>query len=141
MALPSAEETGNMAEMEMQWAVKAMSHAETYMGLLRKVGPNNFRLCPIEDELYDDFKANFPDLNLKVLNEDDFKTETAKAKWREFMTKYEHKIHDYNFGSLLRIDCTGDYTEENSMFAMRTQFLCIEIARNRENLNNNISEN
>ncbi|KAJ2520927.1 hypothetical protein GGH20_004419, partial [Coemansia sp. RSA 1937] len=65
MALPNAEETGNMAEMEMQWAVKAMSHAETYMGLLRKVGPNNFRLCPIEDELYNDFKANFPDLNLK----------------------------------------------------------------------------
>ncbi|KAJ2358286.1 hypothetical protein GGF43_000915 [Coemansia sp. RSA 2618] len=140
MALPNAESTGNMAEMEMQWAVKAMNHAETYMSLLKSVGPGKFRLCPIEDELYEDFKANFPDLNIKVLNEDEFKTETAKAKWREFMTKYEHRVNDYNFGSLLRINCTGTYTEENTMFAMRTQFLCIEIARNKENLNNNINE-
>ncbi|KAI9479023.1 hypothetical protein LPJ78_005491 [Coemansia sp. RSA 989] len=135
MALPRAEDTGNMVEMEMQWAVKAMHHAETYMKLLKAVGPGNFRLCPIEDELYEDFRKNFPDLKIDVLNEEDFKSEMSKAKWREFMNKYEHSIKDYNFGSLLRIDCTGDYTEENTMFAMRTQFLCIEIARNKEGLN------
>ncbi|KAJ2077078.1 hypothetical protein H4R24_005340 [Coemansia sp. RSA 988] len=140
MSLPTAEETGNMAEMEMQWAVKAMHHAETYMKLLRSVGPGKFRLCPIEDELYKDFRKNFPTLNIAHLDADDFKTEASKAKWREFINKYENRITDFNFGSLVRIDCKGDYTEENSMFAMRTQFLCIEIARNKEGLNKEITQ-
>ncbi|KAJ1726648.1 hypothetical protein LPJ61_005045 [Coemansia biformis] len=135
MGLPTADETANMAEMEMQWAVKAMHHADTYMKLLRAVGPGKFRLCPIEDELHADFRKNFPALDVARLDESEFKTEAAKAKWREFMTKYEGRVADYNFGTLVRIDCAGEYTESNSMFAMRTQFLCIEIARNKEGLN------
>jgi hypothetical protein len=89
----------------------------------------------IDDEIYEDFRKNFPDLDIRRLNEEDFKSEPAKKKWREFMMPYEKRVNDYNFGSLLRIDTTGDYTEENTMFAMRMQFLCIEIARNREGLN------
>ncbi|KAJ1847932.1 hypothetical protein LPJ70_001286, partial [Coemansia sp. RSA 2708] len=91
MVFPRAEETGNMAEMEMQWAVKAMHHAETYMKLLKSVGPTKFRLCPIQDELYDDFRKNFPNLKIDKLDEEDFKSETSKAKWREFINKYEHR--------------------------------------------------
>lgn len=140
MALPKAEDTSNMAEMEMQWAVKAMHHAETYMKLLQSVGGGNFRLTPIDNELYDDFKKNFPDLKVDVLDENDFKTEVSKAKWREFMSKYEHKVADYNFGSLIRLDCTGDYTEANTMFGMRTQFYCIEISRNKEGLNDSLKK-
>ncbi|KAJ1999470.1 hypothetical protein GGI04_003556 [Coemansia thaxteri] len=140
MSFPSAEQTGNMVEMEMQWAVKAMHHAETYMKLLKTVGGKNFKLTPIDDELYEDFMENFADLNIATLDENDFKTEVAKAKWREFMTKYEHRVNDYNFGTLLRIDASGDYSEENSMFAMRTQFYCIEIARTRANLNDAMKE-
>ncbi|KAI8321458.1 DUF757-domain-containing protein [Martensiomyces pterosporus] len=135
MSLPRAEDTGNMVEMEMQWAVKAMHHAETYMKLLKAVGGKSFKLTPIDDELYNDYKANFPEISAAKLNEDDFKTEKAKAKWRNFINKYEKKVKDFNFGSLLRIDCAGDYTEENTMFATRTQFYCIEIARNKEGLN------
>ncbi|KAJ2365649.1 hypothetical protein IW150_006157 [Coemansia sp. RSA 2607] len=138
MALPTAEETGNMAEMEMQWAVKAMHHAETYMKLLKTVGGNNFKLTAIDDELYADFKKNFPDLNIEKLDESEFKTEVSKAKWRDFINKYENRVTDFNFGSLVRIDCKGDYTEDNTMFVMRTQFYCIEIARNKEGLNDSI---
>ncbi|KAJ1813795.1 hypothetical protein LPJ56_005054 [Coemansia sp. RSA 2599] len=140
MGLPRADETGNMAEMEMQWAVKAMHHSETYMKLLKSVGGKNFRLTPIDDELYKDFKANFPDLKIDQLNENDFKTESAKAKWREFINKYENRVTDFNFGSLVRIDCKGDYTENNTMFVMRTQFYCIEIARNKEGLNDGLCQ-
>ncbi|KAJ2768450.1 hypothetical protein IWQ56_002934 [Coemansia nantahalensis] len=128
-----------MAEMEMQWAVKAMHHAETYMKLLKAAGPGKFKLCPIEDELHSDFRRHFPDLDVARLDESEFKTEAAKAKWREFMTKYEGRIADYNFGTLVRIDPAGDYTEANSMFVVRTQFLCVEIARNREGLNDAIT--
>ncbi|KAJ2778137.1 hypothetical protein GGI15_004266 [Coemansia interrupta] len=138
MALPTAEETGNMAEMEMQWAVKAMHHAETYMKLLKSVGGKNFRLTAIDDELYADFKKNFPNLNIEKLDESEFKTEVSKAKWRDFINKYENRVTDFNFGSLVRIDCKGDYTEENTLFVMRTQFYCIEIARNKEGLNDSI---
>ncbi|KAJ2768512.1 hypothetical protein GGI18_005580, partial [Coemansia linderi] len=74
------------------------------------------------------------------LDERDFKSDVAKAKWREFMNKYENKVKDYNFGSLLRIDCTGDYSEENTMFVMRTQFYCIEIARNKQGLNDALKQ-
>ncbi|KAJ2830889.1 hypothetical protein GGI24_001795 [Coemansia furcata] len=135
MSLPKAEDTGNMLEMEMQWAVKAMHHAETYMKLIKAIDGKDLKLTPIDDELHSDFKKNFPDLNVAKLDEKDFKSDVAKAKWREFMNKYELKVKDYNFGSLLRIDCTSDYSEENTMFVMRTQFYCIEIARNKQGLN------
>ncbi|KAJ2718804.1 hypothetical protein GGI07_005580 [Coemansia sp. Benny D115] len=135
MSFPTANQTGNMVEMEMQWAVKAMHHAETYMKLLKTVGGKNFRLTPIDDEIYADFKKNFPELNVAKLDENEFKTEVSKAKWREFISKYENRVSDFNFGSLVRIDCTGDYTEENTMFVMRTQFYCIEIVRNKDGLN------
>ncbi|KAJ2156339.1 hypothetical protein GGF46_005251 [Coemansia sp. RSA 552] len=140
MALPSADQTGNMAEMEMQWAVKAMHHAETYMKLLKAVGPGKFSLSKNDAALYADFKKNFPDFDIAQLNEDDFKTEKAKAKWRDFMAKHEEDVFDHNFGTLLRIDCKGDYDEKNSMFAMRTQFACIEIARNKEGLNDAVAQ-
>ncbi|KAJ1952056.1 hypothetical protein GGI12_006342 [Dipsacomyces acuminosporus] len=140
MSLPRAEDTGNMVEMEMQWAVKAMHHAETYMKLLKSVGGKNFKLTAIDDELYSDYKANFPEIDISKLDENLFKTEKAKAKWRNFINKYENRVKDFNFGSLLRIDCIGDYTEENSMFVTRTQFYCIEIARNKEGLNDSLKQ-
>ncbi|KAI8054462.1 putative polysaccharide biosynthesis protein [Syncephalis plumigaleata] len=135
MSLPKPEELGQLPEIEKQWAVKAMHHAETYMNLLQVMDGANLRLTNIDDELLADFRTNFPDMDVRMLNEEDFKTEDAKKKWREMIMPYEKRITDYNFGSLLRIDVTKDYTEENTMFAMRTQFLCIEIARNREGLN------
>ncbi|ORX72261.1 DUF757-domain-containing protein [Linderina pennispora] len=140
MSLPKAEETANMVEMEMQWAVKAMHHAETYMKLLQAVGGKNLKLTPIDDELYEDLKAHFPDLKLDVLDEAQFKTEKAKAAWRDFINKYEKRVKDFNFGSLVRIDCKGDYTEENSMFVTRTQFYCVEVARNKEGLNDSVKQ-
>lgn len=35
------------------------------------------------------------------------------------MTPFEHKIDDYNFGTLIRADCREDYTEQNSIFGER----------------------
>jgi hypothetical protein len=55
------------------------------------------------------------------LNEEDFKTDKAKAKWRDWINKYEKRVNEYNFGSLLRIDPRDDYTEQNTMFGMRMQ--------------------
>lgn len=85
-------------------------------------------------------------------------------RWRPFCNKFEGTVEDFNYGTLLRLDCEKDYTEENTIFgeititvlnitmlyfvalklnhfsiictaATRIQFFAIEIARNREGYN------
>lgn len=41
----------------------------------------------------------------------------------------------------VRIDSSDEYSESNSILVTRIQFLCIEIARNREGHNDNIRNN
>ena len=132
----TAENAENLEEIEKQWAVKAMHHAETYFSLLTKVDGAKLRLTKIDDEIYEDFVNHFPHLNVASLDEmNDFKTENAKAKWREFIMKwalclcgfgpifltqshprYENKVQDYNFGTLLRIRSNAEYAEDNCFF-------------------------
>ena len=64
----------------------------------------------------------------------------GKEKWRNWCEQYKERVQDYNFGTLLRLDPTDDYTEKNSCFALRVQFLAIEIARNKEGKNQKIFE-
>ncbi|OLY84653.1 Protein PBDC1 [Smittium mucronatum] len=129
--LPVAEDAENMPEIEMQWAVLAMNHAEAYWGLLQQRPGRDIRLTKVDDEIYKEFREIFPDLNVEFLQEDsDFKSPEMKAKWREFINRYEKKVKDFAFGSLLRINTHEGYEEKNSMF---------EIARNREGFNNEFS--
>ncbi|KAG8921468.1 hypothetical protein FRC00_008610 [Tulasnella sp. 408] len=118
----------------------------------------------LDDEIFEDFSKTFPHYvenldSLAKLDEEQVKSNEGKDKWREFMGRYEKKINDYNFGTLLRPDCKDEYTEKNSMFGefalstlvgrplqtivspdlvTRTQFYAIEIARNRLGLNDEI---
>lgn len=39
------------------------------------------------------------------------------------MNKYEKRVNEYNFGSLIRIDCKEDYTEQNTMFGKFILFI------------------
>ncbi|NXP61404.1 PBDC1 protein, partial [Chloropsis cyanopogon] len=59
-------------------------------------------------------------------------------KWRPFCLRFEGLVEDFNFGTLLRLDARGEYTEENSILATRIQFFAIEIARNREGCNDEV---
>ncbi|KAG0030914.1 hypothetical protein BGZ81_002054 [Podila clonocystis] len=138
MSLPSADELEQLEEIEKQWAVKAMHHAETYFSLLQAIDGSKLKLTKIDDEIFDDFKATFgDDFPVAVLDEArDFKSPEMKEKWRNFINRYEGgKVTDYNFGSLLRLDAGEEYTESNTMFVTRMQFLTIEIARNKAGLN------
>lgn len=84
----TAENAENHPDIEKQWAVKSFHHAETYFKLISSLDPSKIKLTPIDNEIYDAFRKEFPDLDVKVLNEmDDFKTEKAKAKWRDFIMK------------------------------------------------------
>lgn len=76
----------------------------------------------IDDEIFEDFKATFgDDFPVAVLDEArDFKSPEMKEKWRIFINRYEGgKVTDYNFGSLLRLDASEEYTESNTMFGKK----------------------
>ena len=52
------------------------------------------------------------------------KNKEGKEKWREWCEQYKETVQDYNFGSLLRLNPTEDYSEQNSCFALRVQLGC-----------------
>jgi hypothetical protein len=61
-------------------------------------------------------KLAYPDMNLANIDENDLKTDAAKASWREFIKAFEKKLKDFNFGTLLRLNAAEDYTETNTTF-------------------------
>ncbi|KAI5480826.1 Yst0336-like domain protein [Pseudohyphozyma bogoriensis] len=140
-----AENAPNHEEIEMQFAVVCFEHAETYFNLITKIKPSTLpRLTKHDDLLMEAFAAAFPELQsderLSKINEDEMKSPENKKRWRAFMMPFENLVDDYNFGTLIRADCEGEYDEKNSIFGLRTQFYAIEIARNRRKLNDKIWE-
>ncbi|KAK7078923.1 polysaccharide biosynthesis domain containing protein 1 [Halocaridina rubra] len=131
----SADSLGNDSTMEHLWAMKAMEHAEIYFNLLCAVDPRLLKLTPKDDLIYTAFRKEFPDFNIAKLDEKELKSNEAKQKWRPFCMQFEKEIEDYSFATLVRIDGSNEYSEENSILVTRIQFFCIEIARNREGLN------
>ncbi|KAJ3000861.1 polysaccharide biosynthesis domain containing protein 1 [Globomyces sp. JEL0801] len=131
----------------MHWAIKAIQHAETYFNLLTAFPSDKIKLTKYDNQIYEAFRKEFPNMKIDIVQEiNDFKTEAAKSKWRNFIEKYKPSyliirlmesidLDDYNFGTLLRNNCTLEYSEENSFFVTRIQFLCVEIARNVEKFN------
>lgn len=136
----------NLLEIEKQFAVKAVEHAQTYWNILEKVPPRGLRLTKLDDEIYEHVMSAFPELSgndhekLVKLDEDWLKSEDGKKRWRAFVNAYEKKVKDFNFGSLIRTDAGLEYSETNTIFVTRMQFYAIEIARNRLGLNDTIHE-
>ncbi|KAM8972424.1 protein PBDC1 [Pelodytes ibericus] len=134
LSLP-AEAYGNDPNVEMIWAMKAYQHAEVYFNLISSVDPRLLRLTKTDNLIYSTFREDFPQLQIDKLDPDDLKSPAAKEKWRPFCNKFEKEVEDFNYGTLLRLDSSKDYTEENTIFSTRIQFFAIEIARNREGCN------
>ncbi|XP_054258163.1 protein PBDC1 [Macrosteles quadrilineatus] len=133
-----AEEFENDQTIEAMWAIKAYEHAEIYFNILCSVDPRLLRLTPHDDLIYKTFREEFPNLDVKVLNEDEIKSPEGKEKWRPFCEKFKTTVEDYSFGTLVRVKSDGEYSEDNSMLTTRIQFLAIELARNREGYNDDI---
>uniref|UniRef100_A0A663E8M0 Polysaccharide biosynthesis domain containing 1 n=1 Tax=Aquila chrysaetos chrysaetos TaxID=223781 RepID=A0A663E8M0_AQUCH len=121
--------------VELAWAMKAHQHAQVYFNLISSVDPKFLNLTKVDDQIYSEFRKSFKDLKIDVLDPEELKSESAKEKWRPFCLRFEGVVEDFNYGTLLRLDCRKDYTEENTIFATRIQFFAIEIARNREGCN------
>ncbi|KAK2887905.1 hypothetical protein Q8A73_019353 [Channa argus] len=137
LSLP-AEAYGNDPRVEAMWAMKAYNHAEVYFNLISSVDPKFLKLTKQDDRIYSTFRETFKDLDIKLLKEEDLKSDEAKERWRPFCNQFEGVVEDFNYGTLLRLDCEKDYTEENTIFATRVQFFAIEITRNREGYNNTV---
>eukprot|EP00731_Ephydatia_muelleri_P021095 Em0013g822a len=129
-----AEDYGNAPDVEFLWAVKAMKYAENAFQVA-----TDQRLYVTssheDDELFEEFEKAFKDLKIDVINTEDIKCEGAKEAWRDFCNKFEDKVKSFNFGTLLRMDSSKDYSAENTVLVPRAQFLAIEVARNKKGLN------
>ncbi|KAH8350089.1 hypothetical protein KR067_000325, partial [Drosophila pandora] len=132
-----AEEFGNDTLVEEMWAAKALEHAEVHFNLLTSVDPSQLKLTPYDDQIYATFRQDFPDLKVGLLSDDILKSAVEKLKWRQFAEKF-NKMEDYSYGTLMRADASKEFSPDNSIFVFRVQFLAIEIARNREGLNDEV---
>jgi len=136
----------NAVEIEKQFAVKAVEHAQTYWNLLEKVQPQDLKLTKLDDAIFDHLKQDFPELfeepydKIIKLDEDWMKSKDGKERWRKFIESYKDSVKDYNFGSLIRMDARDEYSETNTIFTTRIQFYAYEIARNRLGLNDKAHE-
>ena len=138
LARPS-EEYGNDGRVEALWAMKAYEHAEVYFNILCSVDPSQIpRLSPCDEEIYTAFRKEFPDMKVEVLDEmEDLKSDAMKKRWRNFCEAHKH-VEDYSFATLIRLDSSGEYEEQNSVIVTKIQFYAIELARNREGHNSSI---
>jgi len=135
------EQADNFEDIEKQFAVKVVQHMSTYWSILEKIPGSKLRLTKFDDEIYDHFKKEFPDFDAAAtINEDDMKSKESKERWRNFISAYEKKIEDFNFGTMLRANPKFEYGEKETIFAVRMQFYAIEIVRNREGLNDWVYE-
>lgn len=103
--------------------------------ILCSADPKHLRLTSIDDLIYKAFREEFPNLDITFINESELKSTKEKEKWRPFCERFKTLLEDYSFGTLLRADAEDDYCEQNTILVTRIQFLCIEIARNKEGVN------
>jgi len=116
---------------QVQWASIAMKHAETYSKLLTAVDGKDIHLTKHDDEMYKQFKQDFPEVDVRNVKDHCAPSE----KWDKWIAKWADKVEDPKFGTLVRTTAAGDYDESNTTFVMRIQFYAFEIARNKEGLN------
>src|SRR4051794_9459919 len=116
--------------MEKQFAVKVVKHLEAYWKLLENKRGSTLRLTKYDDEIYEEFKKTFPEIDVGApLDEEQMKSKDGKEKWRIFINNYDKKIADFNFGTILRRSPKFEFGEDETMFVVRMQHYAIEIAR------------
>uniref|UniRef100_A0A1Q3F7L8 Polysaccharide biosynthesis domain-containing protein n=1 Tax=Culex tarsalis TaxID=7177 RepID=A0A1Q3F7L8_CULTA len=134
-----ADEFVNDGMVEELWAMKAVEHAEIHFNLLCSVDPRQLHLTPYDNEIYEEFRRQFPDLDVSVVKEAELKSGEGKAKWRAYVEKF-NRLEDFSYGTLLRADATEEFQPDNAILVVRIQFWAIEVARNREGHNDSLRE-
>ena len=95
----------------------AVEHLMTYWAILEKVKGSQLRLTKMDDEIHDSFKEAFPDFDPAApLIEDEMKSKAGKEKWRNWINKFEKKIDDFNFGTIIRTRPDAEYDQDTTIF-------------------------
>ncbi|EHB09202.1 hypothetical protein GW7_21417 [Heterocephalus glaber] len=111
----SEQSFGNDPDIDLAWAMRAMQHAEVYYKLISSVDPQFLKLTKVDDQIYLEFREHFAKLKIDVLDSEELKSESAKETWRPFCLKFDGSVEDFNYGTLLRLDCSQGYREENTL--------------------------
>ncbi|CAG2179627.1 unnamed protein product [Oppiella nova] len=114
---------------------------EVYFKLISSMpSTTGLRLTQNDDIIYQTFRDRFKELDIKSLTEETLKCDEAKIQWRQYCNDMQEFVEDFNFATLLRLDSRNDYSESNTIVVPRVQFVAIEVARNREGLNDGLNE-
>ena len=117
LSSPSLTPPTQCAQIEKQFAVKAVVQMQTYWSILEKVKGSNLRLTKMDDDILEHLQRDFPDFDpAETIDEDKMKSKEGKEKWRNFMMAYEKKVDDYNFGTILRSNPKFEYGEKETIF-------------------------
>ena len=91
----------------------------TYWGILEKVKGSSLRLTRCDDEIMEHLKEAFPEFDpAETIDEDKMKSKVGKERWRNFMMKYEKKVPEFNFGTMVRSNPKDEYEKDNTIFGM-----------------------
>eukprot|EP00456_Euglypha_rotunda_P011775 TRINITY_DN13169_c0_g1_i1.p1 TRINITY_DN13169_c0_g1~~TRINITY_DN13169_c0_g1_i1.p1 ORF type:complete len:122 (-),score=30.79 TRINITY_DN13169_c0_g1_i1:53-418(-) len=110
--------------MEEMWAEKAAKHSETYLKVLKAFKEKKkIKLTKADDTIYSHFRSVFPTVPVEKLEMKHLKSAKAIKEWREFCLKYDDGkiVADYNYGTLLRLKSSLDYTQDNNGRAVQQE--------------------
>lgn len=132
-------EVENSGEIEMNGIMHAVEYMSDHWNML--VSSNDADALVLtadraeDDRLYREFRAAFGAMDVLRTESRMLKDPRTQETWRAFMMAQDGRMEEFNMISLLRIDATLGYDDENTLLVPRVQFLAIEIARNREGVN------
>ena len=142
----------NDPKIEEQGIIEAMERADDHWALLlsKPTHRDTALTETIEKDrkIYNTFLSEFGTTYKEWIadaSEDAIKNPLQKERWRYFLLAVSQQIGDQdgehltNDLTLLRQNCRKGYTRENTFIVPYAQFLCLEIARNLEGLNDNVA--
>lgn len=89
----------------------------TYWAILEKVRGSQLRLTKMDDDIYEHFKREFPEIDpSETIDENKMKSKEGKEKWRKFINAYDKKINDFNFGTIVRTNPKYEYEQDTTIF-------------------------
>ncbi|VDK74009.1 unnamed protein product [Litomosoides sigmodontis] len=124
----------NDPSFEIAWAIKAAERANIHMSLLLTCNTKELTMHKKFAVIYDKFREIFPEMNVEKVTELELKGEN-KQRWFTFCEYFKEEVEDYNLATIMRIRVDGVYSESNTIIVPKIIFLAVEIARNKEGLN------
>lgn len=132
-------EVENSGEIEMNGIMYAVDYMNDHWKMLTEADDAATLVLAgskaEDDRLYREFRAAFGSMDVTVTKNETLKDTRTQETWRAFMMSQDGRMDEFNMISLLRIDSGGNYDDANTLLVPRVQFLAIEIARNREGIN------